>query len=184
MLVRCVALLLVSVLSSAAAQQPLSVSFTELVKHPRKYDGQRVSVRAYALTSLYECDEFFASREAARKAHLRGYTYDRMAIGRVKRGYALPKWFAMRLFKVPPHTEGYDGYVHVVGTFRYIDLTPAPTPKPKKITEVRRAPNGEVEREVVMMKVGFGWWGVYDKTITDMTECTPIGPPLPSGLKQ
>ena len=90
----------------------------------------------------------------------------------------------MRLFKVPPHTEGYDGYVHVVGTFRYIDLTPAPTPKPKKITGLPRGPGGEVEREVVMMKVGFGMWGLYDKTITDMTECSSLGPPLPSGLKE
>src|SRR6266446_343928 len=174
---RCLTLLLLSALSSVAAEQPLSVSFMELVKHPRKYDGRRVSVRAYALTSLYECYQFWASREAARKGHISGYTHDSIAIGRVKRGYALPKWFATQLFKVPPHTEGYDGYVHVLGTFRYIDLTPAPTPKPKKITEVRRAPHGEAEREVVMMKVGFGWWGVYDKTITDMTECTPIGPP-------
>jgi hypothetical protein len=181
---RCLTLLLLSALSSVAAERPLSVSFMELVKHTRKYDGRRVSVRAYALTSLYECSQFWASREAARKGHISGYVNDSMAIGRVKRGYALPKWFAMRLFKVPPHTEGYDGYVHVVGTFRYIDLTPAPTPKPKKIAEVPRGPNGEVEREIVMMRVGFGQWGLYDKTITDMTECTPIGPPLPSGLKQ
>ena len=108
-------------------------------------------------------------------------TKEGISIGKVARGYSLPKWFAMRLFKVPPHSQGYDGYVHVVGTFRYIDLTPAPTPKPKKITEVPQS-NGVVEREVVTMKVGFGWWGLYDKTITDMTECFPIEPPLPSGL--
>jgi len=176
--------LIVASSSAATEQQPLNVSFTELVKHPRTYDGRRVSVRAYALTSLYECNEFWASREAARRGHRSGDPHDRRTIGRVKRGHALPRWFAMRLFKVPPHTEGYDGYVHVVGTFRYIDLTPAPAPKPKKnLSEVPRAPNGEVEREIVTMKVGFGWWGVYDMTITDMTECTPIGPPLPSGLK-
>jgi hypothetical protein len=115
--------LLLLIASSATAAEPLTVSFTELVKHPRKYDGRHISVRAYALTSLYECNEFWASREAARRGHRSGDPHDRMAIGRVKRGYALPRWFAMRLFKVPPHTEGYDGYVHVVGTFRYIDLT-------------------------------------------------------------
>jgi hypothetical protein len=175
--------LLLLIASTATAAEPLRVSFIELVKHPRKYDGRRVLVRAYALTSLYECNEFWASREAARRGHRSGDPHDRMTIGRVKRGYALPRWFAIRLFKVPPHTEGYDGYVHVVGTFRYIDLTPAPTPKPKKLSEVSHAPNGEIEREIVWQKVGFGWWGVYDKTITDMTECTPIGPPLPSGLK-
>jgi hypothetical protein len=181
---RCLALLLVVASTVSAAEQPLSVSFVELVKHPRTYNGRRVSVRVYALTSLYECDEFWASREAARKGHISGYRRDCMSVGRVKRGYALPKRFAMRLFKVPPHTAGYDGYVHVVGTFRYIDLTPAPTPKPKKISEVPRGPGGEVEREIVTMKVGFGWWGNYDKTITDMTECNPIGPPVPSGLKE
>lgn len=181
---RYLAFLLLIASSACATEPPLSVSFMELVKHPREYNGRRVSVRAYALTSLYECDQFWASREAARKGHITGYMQDSMAISRVKRGYALPKCFAMRLFKVPPHTEGYDGYVHVVGTFRYIDLTPAPTPKPKKLTEVPRGPGGEVEREVVTMKVGFGTWGLYDKTITDMTECSPIGPPLPSGLKE
>jgi hypothetical protein len=178
-----VALLLVAITSSAAADQPLSISFTELVKHPRKYNGRLVSVRAYALTSLYECSELWASREAARKGHLDGYITEAMAVGMVKRGYALPRWFALRLFKVRPHTEGYDGYVHIVGTFRYIDLTPDPTPTPKKLAEVPRSPGGEIEREVITMKVGFGQWGLYDKTITDMTECTPIGPPLPSGLK-
>jgi hypothetical protein len=169
--------------SVAQASSPaISLSFDELVEHPTKYNGRQVSVRAYAVTSCTECNVFYASRQAARAASARGtISKHGISIGRVARGYALPKWFAMRLFKVPPHTEGYDGYVHIVGTFRYIDLTPAPTLKPKKITEVQRR-DGVVEREIVTMKNGFGWWGLYDKTITNMTECLPLGPPVPSGL--
>jgi hypothetical protein len=64
-------------------------------------------------------------------------TKEGVSIGKVARGYALPKWFAMRLFKVPPRSQGYDGYVHVVGTFRYFDLTPAPTPKPGRSPRYR-----------------------------------------------
>jgi hypothetical protein len=173
---RCLALIFVPLIAGAA-EPPLALDFVDLVKHPQRYDGRRVAVRAYALTSLYECSEFWPSREAARRGHLRPTTSEPcIAIGRVAAGYALPKSFATRLFKLPPRREGYDGYVHVVGTFRYVDLTPAPTPRAKKLS-------GPPERVVVMQTMGFGTHGVYDKTITDMTECTPIGPPLPSGLK-
>jgi len=47
--------------------------------------------------------------------------------------------------------------VHVVGTFRYIDLTPAPTPRLKKLQTY--ASSAEVERVVVWQKVGFGTFG-------------------------
>ena len=167
-----------------AAPLPISLPLQQLVDHPAKYNGKRVSVRAYAVTSCTECNVFYVSREAAKRAYAHGtMTKEGISIGKVARGYALPKWFAMRLFKVPPHTEGYDGYVHVVGTFRYKDLTPAPTPKPKKVTKPT-TPRTEMdaERIVVEQKNGFGWWGLYDKTITDMTECLPLGPPVPSGL--
>lgn len=176
------ALLLVRI--AEAAPLPISLPLQQLVDHPAKYNGKRVSVRAYAVTSCTECNVFYVSREAAKRAYAHGtMTKEGVSIGKVARGYALPKWFAMRLFKVPPRSQGYDGYVHVVGTFRYFDLTPAPTPKPGKISEVPRS-HGEdsAERKLVTSKVGFGWWGLYDKTITDMTECSPIGPPLPSGL--
>jgi hypothetical protein len=167
-----------------AAPSPISLSFHQLVEHPANCNGKSVSVRAYAVTSCTECNVFYVSREAAKRAYARGtMTKEGISIGKVARGYAFPKWFAMRLFKVPPHNEGYDGYVHVVGTFRYKDLTPAPTPKPKKVTKPT-TPRTEMdaERIVVEQKNGFGWWGLYDKTITDMTECLPLGPPVPSGL--
>jgi hypothetical protein len=178
-----VAALLIAPLTQGASR-PISISFHQLIENPAKYNGKRVSVRAYAVTSCTECNVFYASREGARHASVHGtITKQGISIGRMAKGYALPKSFAMRLFKVPPHTEGYDGYVHVVGTFRYKDLTPAPTPKPKKVTKPT-TPRTEMdaERIVVEQKNGFGWWGLYDKTITDMTECLPLGPPVPSGL--
>jgi hypothetical protein len=185
---RCIALILMP-LFAGAAEPPLTVSFADLVKHPQRYDGRRVSVRAYALTSPYECSEFWQSRELARHHYLRRTTTRPcIAIGRVAAGHALPKWFAARLFKLPPRREGYDGYVHVVGTFRFIDLqaldalrNPTPTPRPTKLKEPPTK-NPEAERVIVWRTVGFGTFGLYDKTITDMTECTPIGPPLPSGI--
>jgi hypothetical protein len=190
MLRHCIALIVLPLIAGAA-EQPLTVSFADLVKHPQRYDDRRVSVRAYALTSPYECSEFWQSRESARYHYFHHTTKSPcMAIGRIAPGHALPKLFATRLFKLPPRREGYDGYVHVVGTFRYIDLealdrlrNPSPAPR---LTKSKRSPtkNPEAERIIVTHTVGFGTWGLYDKTITDMTECTPIGPPLPSGIPE
>jgi hypothetical protein len=173
---RCLPLILLPLIAGAA-ESPLTVSLADLVKHPQRYDGRRISVRAYALTSPYECSEFWQSRESARYHYLhRPTTRPCIAIGRVAAGHALPKWFATRLFKLPPRREGYDGYVHVVGTFRYIDLqalyrlrNPSPTPRSAK-TKGPPTKNPEAERVIVWRTMGFGMWGLYDKTITDMTE--------------
>ena len=148
MLVRYLAVFVVALSAAGAAEPPLVVSFTDLVKHPLRYNGRRISTRAYAVTSLYECEEFWGSREAARAGYRSGYRDKAISIGRVAHGYALPRWFAVRLFKVPPHTEGYDGYVQVVGTFQYTDLTPAPTPRPETLAQQPTRPGDEVERVI------------------------------------
>jgi len=111
--------------------QPLSVPFIELVKHRGSMMADTLSVRAYALTSFTSAAS--SGRAAsARKEHQRlraRLAGDWPSEARTRASQT----FAMRLFKVLPHRR-LRRLVHVVGTFRYIDLTPAPTPRLKKVT--------------------------------------------------
>src|SRR5439155_12034095 len=52
------------------ATWPTSVSFHELVEHPAKYNGKRVSVRAYVVTSCEHCGEFWESVKTARDSRV------------------------------------------------------------------------------------------------------------------
>jgi hypothetical protein len=150
----CRAGLLVSfvVCASVYAAPPAEVPFSELVKHPRKYNGKRVSVRAYVVTSCTHCGEFWESVKAARNSQVHNSpVLQCVAIGGYRRGYLLPKWFARRL-----DSQDYDGYVHVVGRFEYIQDT-------------------RINRR-------FGWYGLFDKQITDIAELIPLGAPIPAHI--
>jgi hypothetical protein len=163
------------VCASVYAAPPAEVPFSELVKHPRKYNGKRVSVRAYVVTSCTHCGEFWESVKAARDSRVHDSpVLQCVAIGGYRRGYLLPKWFAHRL-----DSQDYDGYVHVVGRFEYRPLTQRVLPRPKSKAPV---PPGEVERDIIQTTVGFGWMGLDDKQITDITELTPVGPPIPAHI--
>jgi uncharacterized Zn finger protein len=50
---------------SQAALPPIALSFHELVAHPATYNGKRVSVCAYLVTSCEHCGEFFADPACA-----------------------------------------------------------------------------------------------------------------------
>ena len=114
---RSLPLLLIFLCEIAQAAPPREVPFRELVNHPRKYNGKRVSVRAYVVTSCVHCGEFWASVKAARDSRVHDSVVSQcIAIGGYRRGYLLPKWFAHRL-----DSQDYDGYVRVVGRFEYGD---------------------------------------------------------------
>ena len=138
--------------ASVHAAPPAEVPFSELVKHPRKYNGKRVSVRAYVVTSCTHCGEFWESVKAARDSRVHDSpVLQCVAIGGYRHGYLLPKWFATRL-----ESQDYDGYVHVVGRFEFTQDT--------------------------RMDRRFGWSGLFDKQITDITELTPLGRPIPAHI--
>jgi len=146
------------VCASAHAAPPAEVPFTELLKHPRKYNGKRVSVRAYVVTSCTHCGEFWESVKAARDSRVHDSpVLQCVAIGGYRRGYLLPKWLAHKL-----DSQDYDGYVRVVGRFEYVE-------------KVR-------DGQVVNALQGFGWYRLDDKEITDITELTPLGPPIPAHI--
>jgi hypothetical protein len=166
-LVRCmksvtVAALLIEPLAQAAAL-PIALSFHELVEHPAKYNGKRVSVRAYLVTSCTHCGEFFADRACARH-HRDKHS---VAIGRLVKASLMDIWPRGRLALVTPKVPN-DGFVFVTGTFRWNDTS---LPVPKEADSIGWVRVG-----------GFGWMGNDDTTITDITVYHPIGPNIPAGI--
>jgi hypothetical protein len=151
-----------------AASPPISVSFRELVEHPAKYNGKRVSVRAYVVTSCTHCGEFWESVKAARDSRVHdGPVQDWIAIGRLVKPSLMDSWPRSRLALVHAKVPN-DGFVFVTGTFRLND-TSLPAPK-------------ETDRARWVRVGGFGWMGNDDKTITDITEYRPIGKNIPAGI--
>jgi hypothetical protein len=79
-----VAALLIVPLAQAASP-PISVPFRELIEHPAKYNGKRVSVRAYLVTSCTHCGEFWESVKAARDSRVHDSPVQNwIAIGRLE----------------------------------------------------------------------------------------------------
>jgi hypothetical protein len=146
-----------------AATAPIALSFHELVEHPAKYNGKRVSVRAYLVTSCHHCGEFFADTACARH-HRDKHS---VAIGKLVKPSLMDAWPRSRLALVHPKVPN-DGFVFVTGTFRWNDSN---TPLPKDTENVRWVRVG-----------GFGWMGNDYMTITDITEYRPIGGNIPAGI--
>ena len=158
-----VAMFLVAPLTQAAAP-PISLSFHQLVEHPAKYNGRRVSVRAYLVTSCEHCGEFFADPDCAR--HHRGK--HSVAIGSLLKPSLMDAWPRRRLVLLHPKIPN-DGFVYVVGIFRWNDTTlPVPRSHDPHVRYVRVG--------------GFGWMSIDDKTITDISVYQPSGPNIPAGI--
>src|SRR5207253_10258794 len=81
-----------------AASPPSSPSFHELVEHPAKYNGKRVSVRAYLVTSCTHCGEFFADVNCARH-HRDKHS---VAIGKLVKASLMDAWPRSRLALAHP----------------------------------------------------------------------------------
>jgi hypothetical protein len=89
-----IAALLIAPLAQAAP--PISLSFHELVEHPAKYNGKRVSVRAYLVTSCEHCGEFFADVHCARHHRAK----HGVAIGRLVKASLMDSWPRNRIASV------------------------------------------------------------------------------------
>jgi hypothetical protein len=164
-----IAALLIAPVAAAAASPPISVSFHELVEHPAKYNGKRVLVRAYVVTSCEHCGEFWDSVKAARDSRVHDSRVQNwIAIGRLVKPSLPDSWPRGRLALVHPKLPN-DGFVFVTGTFRWND-TSRPVPKSR-------------DARVEYVRVGgFGWMSIDDKTITDITAFQPIGGNIPAGI--
>src|SRR5438552_18893066 len=81
-----------------AASPPISISFRELVVHPAKYNGKRVSVRAYLVTSCTHCGEFWESVKTARDSRVHDSPVQNwIAIGRLVNPSLMDAWPRCRL---------------------------------------------------------------------------------------
>jgi hypothetical protein len=162
-----------------AASPPVLLSFRELVDHPAKYNGKRVSIRAYIVTSCTHCGEFWESVKAARDSRVHDSPVQNwIAIGRLVKPSLMDIWPRNRLTLVHPKVPN-DGFVFVTGRFDYRPLTRRVLPQPKSKAPLRP---GEGERQIIETTVGFGWMSIDDKQITDITEYRPLGPPIPAHI--
>jgi hypothetical protein len=152
-----------------AASPAISVSFRELIEHPAKYNGKRMSVHAYIVTSCEHCGEFWESATAARDCRVHENPVQNwIAIGRLVKPSLMDSWPHSRLASLESKMPN-DGFVFVTGTFRWND-TSRPVPRSR-------------DSRVRYIRVGdFGWMGDSDKTITDITEFRPIGGNIPAGI--
>jgi len=164
---------------AAGATPPIEVPFSDIVKHPRKYNGKRVSMRAYVVTSCTHCGEFWESVEAARRLRARNSARQQwIAIGDFAPGFSLAKSFSAKL-----RHQQYDGYVQVTGLFQYWPTKPFrervhPYPKPTPKTD-----SPDQSYVVVEGSIHYGWGGIDDMQITNITELRPLGPPIPARLE-
>jgi hypothetical protein len=146
--------------SAAAASTPLEVTVDQLVAIPKQFNGKRVSVTGYFdLTVHHGCDL------RARKTRPDD---NRQTINVVVPDASVPA--LQRL------THNFTRLVraHIVGTFQYRYVGPVGE---KPIKYDRPLAPGEVERKIVIMQVGFGWMGLWDKQITDITEFRVLASP-------
>jgi hypothetical protein len=158
------AIALVGSNASSASELPIKVDLNQLIKHPKKYNGKRVEVTGYWVTSCAHCSDLYPSFEAEQRSPLSGkWVY----LGRFAPNIEMSDAFRKRISKPYPD---YDGYVRVVGKFEAVDMQ-----KPKVISR-----SDNVERVIITQ--GFGWMGTESKQITQITKLEPIGPPLPSNI--
>jgi hypothetical protein len=135
-----------------AGSSPVDVSLNQLINHPDRYNGKRVSVRAYLVTSCTHCRELWASVQAARESRVRDSSVQNwISFGDLARSIMLSKVLSDGLKR-----QDYDGYVRVTGKFRYKRLT------------------------AQTLLTGFGWGHLNDKQITEVTQLQPLGPPIPA----
>jgi hypothetical protein len=150
---------------NGASELPIKTDINQLLKHPKRYDGKRVEVTGYRVTSCEHCSALYPSFEAEQRSPLSGKC---VYLGRFARDVEMPHAFRTRISKPYPD---YDGYVRVVGKFEAVEM--------KKPNVVSRS--DKVER--VILTQGFGWMGTESKQITEITKLELIGPPLPSNIE-
>src|SRR5690242_18718404 len=168
-------MLFMAPVAKSAGEPPMKIAVTELFKHPKKYHGKQVEVVGYWVTSCAHCSDLYPSFEAEQRKPYGTF----ISLGDLRRA-RMPQSFRRMLEK---SRRDYDGYVRVIGTFRFTPIPdwvgkpvkpqPSATPYPKQ----RSSDGGEVERVIV-----WGWNGPPVKQIISITLFEPISPAIPSHI--
>jgi hypothetical protein len=129
--------LFVLAISAAAGTKAPEVPLKTLLTNPHQFNGKRVSFVAY-----WDTDGHATSLRA-------GPTAD---ASRIYCDFEKPR-IPVKLIESIPHGS----WVHVVGVFRYIDMT------------VHTLSDGSR-----VIASGFGWMNSYDREVTDITEFSRV----------
>ena len=151
--------------ANAVSEPPIKADINELIRHPKKYNGKRVEVTGYWVTSCEHCSDLYQSFEAEQRSPLSG---EWVYLGKFAPNIEMSAAFRKRILKPYPD---YDGYVRVVGKFEAVEMQ-----IPKVVSR-----SNKMERMIITQ--GFGWMGTESKQITQITKLEPIGPPLPSNIE-
>jgi hypothetical protein len=140
-------LLLLTLTSAAATSKLLDVSIDQLVAAPERFNGKRVSVSGYFDTTVHHGCDLRARRK--RSDDPKQYINIVVPESAVPTTKGLTHDF-IRVVRA-----------HIVGTFQYRYVGPI------KQTPVNGDPYVE---KIVTIQTGFGWMGLWDKQITDVTD--------------
>lgn len=138
---------LVAASSPVANSEPIDVSIQQLVATPQQYNGKRVSVSGYFdTTETHACDLRATKRRPTDSAGLININIppgSEAALQRLTHNFT-------RLVRA-----------RIVGTFHYRYLGSI------KKTEVHGDPHVQ---KIVTMQNGFGWEGLWDKQLTNISD--------------
>ena len=141
-----VTILLLAESSVVASSTPIEVSIQQLAATPQQFNGKQVSVTGYFdVTETHACD-------------LRA-TRQRPNDNRPLINIEIPRGSESALKRL---TQNFAKLVraHIVGTFQYRYLGPI------KESPVHRDP---YVQKIVTMQTGYGWEGLWDKQITNIS---------------
>jgi hypothetical protein len=163
--------------NASSASEPMKIGVTELFKHPKKYHGKKVEVVGYWVTSCAHCSDLYPSfEEEQRKPYGTFISLGDLRQARMPSSFrrTLEKWWG-----------DYDGYVRVVGTFKF---TPIPDcvgkPVKPQPTAIPYPKQGSSDRNEVERIIVWGWNGPPVKQIVSITRFEPIGPAIPSHIQK
>jgi hypothetical protein len=141
--------LMLATSSVVAASQPVEVSIDQLAANPQRFHNKRVAVVGYFDASTPEVREIRTTARSDNGTHIY-----------VRPDAALAKKLNSNKFD--------HGRVHIVGTFQHKDTTPT------KIRDLPARTDGGIQRSIFSHPQGWGWMGVYNMQIKDITEFTRL----------
>lgn len=140
--------------SSATLRNPVDIELRQLIATPDRFNGKRVSVTGYFdTTQAHGCD--------LRETKQRPIDMREVVNIELRRP---DDPFVRRL----THDYTRVAYVHVVGVFQY-----------RKVGPIESKPvSGDPHvKGIITMQTGFGWMGLLDKQITDISVLREVPAP-------